>query len=96
MSLLRHWFSVERWGGGGGRAWTTFLSYSVNVCIKVQRGNENSEQTRLKPTFNNLSGETTKSWNFFLNLATISEYHEAYELRKNVMDYKTVGDFIKC
>ena len=29
MSMLRHWFSNERWGGG---AELTFLSYSVKVC----------------------------------------------------------------
>ena len=36
MSMLRHRFSNERWGGGGGgRApSTTFLSYSVKVCTK--------------------------------------------------------------
>ena len=29
MSMLRHRFSNERWGGG---PWTTFLPYSVKVC----------------------------------------------------------------
>ena len=32
MSMLRHRFSNER-GGGGGAPWTTFLSYSVKVCV---------------------------------------------------------------
>ena len=32
MSMLRHRFSNER-GGGGGVGRTTFLSYSVTVCI---------------------------------------------------------------
>ena len=33
MSMLRHRFSNERWVGGGGAPRTTFLSYSVKVCI---------------------------------------------------------------
>ena len=32
MSMLRHRFSNELWGGGGG---TTFLSYSVKVCTII-------------------------------------------------------------
>ena len=31
MSMLCHRFSNERWGGGGGVPWTTFLFYSVKV-----------------------------------------------------------------
>ena len=31
MSMLRHRFSNERWGGGGG----AFFSYSVNVYIEA-------------------------------------------------------------
>ena len=34
MSMLRQHFSNEQWrGGGGGAPSTTFLSYSVTVCI---------------------------------------------------------------
>ena len=40
MSMLRHQFSNERWGGGGGGGvgapLTTFLSYSVKVCIFIE------------------------------------------------------------
>ena len=37
MPMLRHQFSNERWGGGGGGgALTTFLSYSVKVCILLK------------------------------------------------------------
>ena len=30
MSMLRHRFSNERWGGGG-----TLISYSIKVCTKI-------------------------------------------------------------
>ena len=40
MSMLRHRFSNERWGIP---PWTTFLSYSVRVCIKVKYKRSTSE-----------------------------------------------------